>query len=176
MTTAKKAKVTSKLPACSTKHLNAPNPFKIATNIVVDDPMFLPKYQTLGSACVDLVANLKFDDPNKKLIQLPYRCTTVVDCGFSMEIPFGYKATISARSGLASKGLTVANAPGQVDSDYRGRVKVILVNVGKEIIVINHGDRIAQMAIEPVYTFDWLVSEELSDTERGPNGFGSTGK
>lgn len=173
-TKVKKAKVTSKLPPCPAKQLEVPNLFKIKTKIVADDPMFVPKYQTAGSACVDLIANLK--ELERGIIQLPYRATVLVDCGFSMELPYGYKATVSARSGLAAKGLVVVNAPGQIDSDYRGRVKVILGNVGKEIIVINHGDRIAQMAIEPVYTFDWLVSETLSDTERGANGFGSTGR
>ncbi len=152
----------------ASSYLN-PNLYNVATKIVVDDMEFLPRYQTAGSACVDLKAYIK------DKISLPHRCTVVVDCGFSMQIPPGYKACVSARSGLASRGLIVTNAPGQIDSDYRGRVKVVVTNVGQEIIVIEHGFRIAQMWIEPVYTFDWKTVESLDATVRNDGGFGSTG-
>lgn len=146
-----------------------PNLYSVATKIVVDDLEFLPRYQTAGAACVDLKAYIK------EKITLPHRCTEVIDCGFSMQIPPGYKACVSARSGLASKGLIISNSPGQIDSDYRGRVKVIATNVGKEIIVIEPGFRIAQMWIEPVYTFDWEMVQSLDVTVRNEGGFGSTG-
>ena len=142
---------------------------KVTTKIVCDDPKFLPKYQTEGSACVDLMANIPAP------ISMAPRTIVTIDCGFSMEIKPGYKAVIVARSGFASRGLLVPNGPGQIDSDYRGKVKVILMNAGREIILINPGDRVAQMHIEPVLLFDWVVSTELSETERGTGGFGSTG-
>jgi dUTP pyrophosphatase len=92
-----------------------------------------------------------------------------------MQLPAGYKACISARSVLANKGLIVTNAPGQIDSDYRGRVKVVVTNVGKEIVVIEHGDRFAQMWVEPVYLFEWVYASVLDSSDRGAGGFGSTG-
>lgn len=153
----------------------SPKYHNVVTKIVADDPMFVPKYKTEGAACVDLVANIQEDDAGKREIALNHRATVVVDCGFSMELPPGFKALISARSGFASKGLIVTNGPGVIDSDYRGRVKVILTNVGKEIIVVKHGDRIAQMSIERMFLFDWQVVDSISDTERGADGFGSTG-
>lgn len=169
----KKAKVSAKLPPCPAQDYTQPSFHKVATKIVADDPMYVPGYQTPGSACVDLVANITEEGG---VLRLPHRGCYVVDCGFSMELPAGYKAEISARSSWASKGLLVANAPGQVDTDYRGRVRVAVLNAGKEIIVINHGDRIAQMSIAPVYLFDWILAPDLGDTQRGAGGFGSTGR
>lgn len=142
---------------------------KVPTKIKADDPSYIPVYQTDGSVCADLVANLPAP------LALPYRTTEIVDCGFSMELPPGYKAVTCARSSLAKKGLIVTNAPGQIDTDYRGRVKVLVTNVGKEIITISHGDRFAQIALEPVYIFKWKEVEELSDSDRDEGGFGSTG-
>jgi len=142
---------------------------------IVADEGFMPQYQTGGSVCVDLAACLTTYHTGQKQVTLPHRSGAVIDAGFSMELPKGYRATITARSGLASKGLMVCNAPGIIDSDYRGRVKVSVINVGKEIIVIKHGDRIAQMAIEPVYLFDFECVPQLEPTERGEGGFGSTG-
>jgi len=142
---------------------------------IVADEGFTPEYQTGGSVCVDLAACLPPDHTGQKQLTLPHRSGAVIDAGFSMELPKGYRASITARSGLASKGLMIANAPGIIDSDYRGRVRVSVINVGKEIIVIKHGDRIAQMAIEPVYLFDFECVPQLEATERGEGGFGSTG-
>lgn len=153
------------------KDYNEPQLYKVLTKIVVDDPMFIPQYKTDGAACVDLVANLK-DGP----LLLTHRSTTRVDCGFSMQLKPGYKANIRARSGLACQGLVVTNGPGCVDEDYRGRVQVIITNVGNvNPVTIKHGDRIAQMEIEPVYRFEWEVVEALEETVRGSGGFGSTG-
>lgn len=144
---------------------------KVATKILADDSMFIPKYQSSEAACADLIANI----PEGELT-FQRNSTFLVDCGFNLELQAGYRALISARSGLASKGLIVANGPGIVDSDYRGRVKVILANIGENPITIKHGDRVAQMSIEPVYVFDWVPVSRLTDTTRGNGGFGSTGK
>jgi dUTP pyrophosphatase len=92
-----------------------------------------------------------------------------------MQLPPGYKAEVFARSGLASRGLVILNGPGQIDEDYRGRVCLLVGNVGKEIFVINHGDRLAQMCPTPVYKFTWERAEKLDESERGASGFGSTG-
>jgi len=143
----------------------------VSTDIVVDDPMFIPQYKTEDAACADLVANIK----EGKII-IPHRKIALVDCGFSMAIPKGYKAEIVARSGLASQGLIVGNSPGQIDPDFRGRIKCILINVGNvNPIIINHGDRIAQIYITPIFKFNWNIVQELNSTDRGSGGFGSTG-
>lgn len=148
---------------------------KVLAKIVADDPMFVPKYQTDGSACCDLVANVPMNSNNVRQLTIVHRGTVLVDCGFSMEVPPGYKANIMARSGWATKGLIVTNGPGQIDSDYRNRIKVIVTNVGAQNpVVIQHGERIAQMSIEPVYMFEWEMVSELSTTNR-LGGFGSTG-
>ena len=173
----KKVKATLKKERSILKDYTQPLLHKVVTKIVVDDPMFIPKYETEGAACVDLIANipppLEGAAPG---LRIPHRGVVRIDCGFSMELKPGYKACISARSGKASSGLIVANGPGQIDSDYRGRVQVIVCNVGQSNPVqINHGDRIAQMWIEPVYSFEWEVVSALSDTARGSGGFGSTG-
>jgi len=100
----------------------------------------------------------------------------LVSAGFSMEIPHHYEAQIRPRSGLAAKhGITLLNTPGTIDSDYRGEVKVILINLGSEDVKIENGDRIAQMVIAKIPIVDILEVDELSQTERGSGGFGSTG-
>lgn len=102
------------------------------------------------------------------------RCA--VATGIRLEIPPGYEGQVRPRSGLALKhGLTVANAPGTIDADYRGELKVILVNLGSEPVPINRGDRIAQLVIAPVVSVDWVVEDALETTARGDGGFGSTG-
>lgn len=166
-------KVQAKLKATRSpaKDYTEPLLHKVATKIVVKDPKYIPQYKTDGAACVDLYACI----PANEQINLTSRSIVKVSCGFSMELQPGYKALISARSGLAAKGLIVTNGPGVIDSDYRGEVCVILSNVGKEIIPIKDGDRIAQMSIEPVYTFDWIQTDILTETTRGTGGFGSTG-
>ena len=129
-----------------------------------------PKYETPGSSGMDIAAYLKQDiliNPGDK---------AMVPTGFSLSVPQGYEVQIRPRSGLAAKkGLTVLNTPGTVDSDYRGEIKVILINLGKDPFVIKNGERIAQMIVCPVEQVFMEEVEELSDTNRGTDGFGSTG-
>lgn len=101
----------------------------------------------------------------------------LVPCGFSMAIPVGFEAQVRPRSGLAIKsGLTVVNAPGTIDADYRGEVKVGLINLGKEAVTIERGMRIAQLLVAPVSRVAWQLVEALPETARGAGGFGHTGK
>lgn len=131
----------------------------------------LPSYATPASAGMDLRANL--DSP----IVLKSLERTLVPTGLFIELPVGFEAQIRPRSGLAFKnGLTVLNSPGTIDADYRGEVKVILVNLSKEDFIINDGERIAQMIITKHEQAEWIQVEELLETERGAGGFGSTGK
>lgn len=131
----------------------------------------LPHYATNLSAGMDLRANLA--EP----IQLEPMQRTLVPTGLYMALPEGYEAQIRPRSGMAfKKGITVANAPGTIDADYRGEIKVILVNLSKEIVQIEDGERVAQMVIAKHETVEWKAVESLDDTERGTGGFGSTGK
>ena len=131
----------------------------------------MPAYATNASAGMDLRANL--DSP----IVLSSLERTLVPTGLFIELPVGYEAQIRPRSGLAFKnGLTVLNSPGTIDADYRGEVKVILVNLSKEDFIINDGERIAQMVISKHEQAEWIEVEELLETERGAGGFGSTGK
>lgn len=147
----------------------------VPIKIVADDPVFVPQYKTAGAANADLVANIPEDVHGNRTLTLTSRTGAVVDCGFSMELPPGWKAEIAARSGLASKNLVVSNAPGQIDEDYRGRVRVLVTNIGKEIITINDQERIAQMWVTPVHRMSFEMVDELSATERGEGGLGSTG-
>jgi len=143
---------------------------KVPTKIVLDDPEFLPQYQTDGAAGADLYANIP-----ESSVSLGPGERTIIDCGFSMQLPTGWEAQLRARSGLATKGLQVVNSPATIDEDYRGRIKVILKNCGDEVILINHKQRFAQMLIKPVWKFDWQVVENLDATDRGESGLGSTG-
>ncbi len=129
-----------------------------------------PAYATELSAGMDLKANIT--EP----IELDSLERAMVPTGLFIELPQGYEAQVRPRSGLAAKhGVTVANSPGTVDADYRGEVKVILVNLSKEKFVINPGERIAQMVVAKHETVEWVEVEELGETERGAGGFGSTG-
>lgn len=131
----------------------------------------LPGYATDQSAGMDLRAAVT--DP---LILNPGE-RRVIPCGFSMELPAGFEAQVRPRSGLAAKnGITVLNAPGTIDADYRGEVMVILINHGQESFTINRGERIAQMIVAPVTRVEWDVKSSLSVTRRGEGGFGHTGK
>ena len=131
----------------------------------------LPSYATAGSAGMDIRAHL-----NKPLTVRPGK-TVLVPTGLSLELPVGYEAQIRPRSGLAYKnGLTIPNSPGTIDSDYRGHVKVMIRNEGPSAYEIKPGERIAQMVIADYTQVEWLLTEELEETERGENGFGSTGK
>ena len=131
----------------------------------------LPTYATNASAGMDLRANL--DSP----IVLKSLERTLVPTGLFIELPVGTEAQIRPRSGLAFKnGLTVLNSPGTIDADYRGEVKVILVNISKEDFIINNGERVAQMVIAKHEQAEWVEVKELLETDRGAGGFGSTGK
>jgi dUTP pyrophosphatase len=133
----------------------------------------LPRQQSAGAAGVDLLAALDVSEP----VQLLPGKRAVVPCGFAMALPEGYEAQVRPRSGLASKyGVSVLNSPGTIDADYRGEVKVILINLGEETFEIRRGDRIAQMVVSPVSAVGFSEKDTLNETERGSSGFGSTGR
>ena len=130
----------------------------------------LPSYATEQSAGMDLRANI--DEP----IVLKPMQRQIVKTGLFMALPPGYEAQVRPRSGLALKhGITVLNSPGTIDSDYRGEVGVLLINLGDKDFVINDGERIAQMVIAKHETVSFLLTEELDETERGAGGYGHTG-
>jgi len=130
----------------------------------------LPAYESAASAGMDLRAQL--DSP----IVLEPLERGIVKTGLFIELPVGVEAQVRPRSGLAiKKGVTVLNAPGTIDADYRGEIGVILINLSNEPFTINHGDRIAQLVIAKHETITWKPAEKLSDSDRGPAGFGSTG-
>lgn len=140
-------------------------------NIINKSKHPLPEYATNASAGVDLRANLDAPVTLKSLER------TLVPTGLFLEIPVGFEAQVRPRSGLSFKnGLTVLNSPGTIDADYRGEVKVILVNLSKEDFIINDGERIAQMVIAKHEQAEWVQVEQLMETNRGAGGFGSTGK
>jgi len=148
---------------------------KLPVKIVADCPMFIPKYKTNGAAACDLIANITTNDAGHNFVSIMPNQVETIDVGFSMELPFGWEAQIRVRSGLAIQGLQVTNSPGTIDSDYRGRIKVIVNSTSKNIIRITHGDRFAQMLVKPVWQIDWQEVNELSTTDRNDGGFGSTG-
>ncbi len=131
----------------------------------------LPRYETPLSAGMDVRANL-----DKPITLAPLE-RTLVPTGLFVELPEGYEMQVRPRSGLAAKfGLTVLNAPGTIDADYRGEVKVILVNLSNEPFTINDGERIAQLVVAQHAQVEWVDSDTLSESERDAGGFGSTGK
>jgi len=130
----------------------------------------IPKYETIGSSGMDISALL-----NKNIIIEP-GTKAIIPTGFSLSIPEGYEVQIRPRSGLAAKkNITVLNTPGTIDADYRGEIKVILINLGKENFVVENGFRIAQMVVCPVIKAELELVNELSETIRGEGRFGSTG-
>ena len=130
----------------------------------------LPSYETIGSAGLDLRAAIDQD-----LVLKPMQ-RTVIPTGLSLAIPSGFEGQVRPRSGLAFRhGLTVTNAPGTIDSDYRGELKVLLVNLGSEAVTISRGMRCAQLVISPVHQVAISEVEDLNLTQRGAGGFGSTG-
>ena len=130
----------------------------------------LPKYETEASAGMDLRANLEGPLQMKPLERI------LVPTGLYIELPPGYEAQVRPRSGLAlKKGITVLNSPGTIDADYRGEIRVILINLSNETFEINDGDRIAQMVISSHVQAQWEPVEVLTDTQRGAGGFGHTG-
>ena len=135
----------------------------------VDNTDLVPKYQTQGSAGCDLYAN-------EYMTIKPAR-RAMVSTGLKIELPPGFEAQVRPRSGLAAKyGITVLNAPGTVDEDYRGEIKVILLNTGDEEFIISKGDRIAQLVFCRVFRGIFQPTQNLTSTSRGDGGFGSTGK
>ena len=127
-----------------------------------------PLFAHDGDACADIYANENKIIPPKEI--------DIISTGFSMEIPVGFEAQIRPRSGLAiKKGIGVLNSPGTIDSGYRGEVKIILINLGQDPFEVNVGDRIAQIGIRELPSVSFIIKDELSDTQRGEGGFGSTG-
>ena len=138
--------------------------------IVKKNPFKLPEYETKGSAGVDLQAFIE------ESIVLKPMDRKLVPTGLFIELPEGYEAQVRARSGLAIKhGISLVNGIGTIDSDYRGEIKVILINLGNEDFTINSGDRIAQMVFIKHEQVEFELTEELQDTKRGAGGFGHTG-
>ena len=135
-----------------------------------DNP--LPEHQTESSAGADIHAYL----PDGEVV-IPPGEPKIITTGIFMEIPVGYEVQIRPRSGLAFKhGVTVLNSPGTIDADYRGEVKVLLINHGKEAFIVKSGERIAQMVFSKYQRVEWESVNRLSDTERGSGGYGSSGK
>jgi dUTP pyrophosphatase len=135
------------------------------------DGVILPSYATESSSGLDLVAFLE-----EPVVLAPF-ARALIPTGIHIGIPEGFEAEIRPRSGMAHKfGVTVLNTPGTIDSDYRGEVKVLLVNLGDQPFTISNGDRIAQMIFKSVVVINWRLVEELPDTKRGQGGFGSTGR
>ena len=136
----------------------------------LDKKVITPEYKTKGSSGMDLMANIKdavFLKPGK---------SDIIPTGIAISIPVGYEIQIRPRSGLAAKKkITVLNTPGTIDADYRGEIKVILINLGNEEFKINPNDRIAQMVLCPVIKAELDEVDELQNTKRGEGGFGSTG-
>ena len=131
----------------------------------------LPEYATEGAAGADVCAAVS--DP----VVIEPGCRLAVETGLVLEIPDGFEAQVRPRSGLALRsGLTVVNAPGTIDSDFRGELKVLLVNLGDEPVAINRGDRVAQLIIAPVARARFTEAAELGPSQRGEGGFGSTGR
>jgi dUTP pyrophosphatase len=131
----------------------------------------LPKYMTGGAAGMDLFAAL--ESP----VTIAPMGRALVPTGIAIELPDGFEAQVRPRSGLAIRsGITMLNAPGTIDHDYRGEIKVILANLGVEPFVVSGGDRIAQLVISRFERVDWVQVEELGDTPRGSGGFGHTGR
>ena len=130
----------------------------------------LPKYETLGSSGMDIAANINTDiiiDPGK---------TAIIPTGLALSIPRGFEIQIRPRSGLAAKQkISVLNTPGTIDADYRGEIKVILINLGDNSYTVERGTRIAQMVVCPIVQAQLKEVNDLSETERGEGGFGSTG-
>ncbi|MFN3859359.1 MAG: dUTP diphosphatase [Caulobacter sp.] len=136
------------------------------------DGLPLPAYETALAAGMDLRAAVPEDEP----MTLKPMSRAMLPTGLAMALPAGFEAQVRPRSGLAAKaGITCLNSPGTIDADYRGEVKVILINLGEEDFVIRRGERIAQMVVAPVVQASWTPVASLDETARGAGGFGSTG-
>lgn len=144
---------------------------KIKLRVVKEEGVDLPKYETEGSAGLDVRANIE-----KALILKPLE-RVLVPTGLKLAIPSGYEVQVRPRSGLALKhGISLLNTPGTIDSDYRGELKVILINLSNEAYEIQPKERIAQIVLNKVEQIDFEVVKELDETQRGAGGFGHTGK
>lgn len=142
----------------------------LSINIINKSKHPLPNYATIGSSGIDIYANVN------DTITLNCLERALIPTGLFLEIPIGYEAQIRPRSGLAIKqGITCLNTPGTIDSDYRGEIKVILINLSNEAVSINNGDRIAQMVFQKIETVAFNEVIEINETKRGLGGFGSTG-
>lgn len=143
---------------------------EVPVKIIAESEDFIPKYQSEYAGGCDLVANLPSG------ISLPPRGIVKIDCGIRIELPLEFVALVLPRSGtLSSKGVQIINSPGLIDSDYTGTIFVKLINNGREVVNINHKDRIAQLFISPRYVAKFIAADKLSETKRGENGDGSTG-
>lgn len=143
---------------------------KIRVKIVKDERVILPQYMTEESAGMDVRALLE-----ESVLLKPME-RALIPTGIKMEIPRGYEVQVRPRSGLAIKnGITLLNSPGTIDSDYRGEIGIILVNLSSEIFEVKNGERVAQFVIQKVYQMDFDECTELGNTERDSGGFGSTG-
>jgi len=143
----------------------------IEINIINNSTNQLPAYETVGSSGMDLKANLQ------EAVKLEPMQRALISTGLFIELPLGYEAQVRPRSGLAIKhGITCLNSPGTIDSDYRGEIKVVLINLSNEQFIIQPGERIAQMVIQPVTKATWQVVKVLNESKRGEGGFGHTGK
>jgi dUTP pyrophosphatase len=150
-------------------HSPPPNEFPVRVKrLPHGEGLDLPVYATEGAAGMDVVS--------AEDVTIAPGARHAVATGLAMAIPYGFEVQVRPRSGLALKhGITVPNTPGTIDSDYRGELKVILINHGNAAFEIRRGDRVAQLVLAPVTRATWLVAEELDETERGEGGFGSTG-
>ena len=136
----------------------------------------LPEYSTEYSAGMDLRANLKDEKGNDEVISIAPGKRVLIPTGLYLSIPYGYEGQIRPRSGLALKyGITVLNTPGTIDADYRGEIKVCLINLSNDTFDVHHGDRIAQIVFAKVDQVQFIEVDKLDDTERGIGGFGHTG-
>ena len=149
---------------------------QVTRDVGADPDVALPSYETSGAAGADIRANLPVADRAAGLTLAPMqRC--LVPTGLRVEIPAGFEIQVRPRSGLALKhGITLLNTPGTIDSDYRGPLGILMINLGQEDFVITHGERVAQLVVAAVVLGGFEISENLSDTARGAGGFGSTGR
>lgn len=144
---------------------------KVDVKIVAESGVKVPKYMTEGAAGMDVCAHM--DSP----VVLGTLERAMVPTGIKMEIPFGYEVQVRPRSGLAAKhGISLVNTPGTIDSDYRGEVKIILINLSNEEYTVEPGERIGQLVLQKVYKMNFVECDELTETERAAGGFGHTGK
>ena len=142
----------------------------IVVNVINQSKHALPSYQTIHSAGMDLRANLEAPVTLKPLQR------ALLPTGLFIELPEGHEAQIRPRSGLAYKhGISIVNSPGTIDADYRGEIKVLLVNLSDQDFVVEDGERIAQMVVAKYERVEWAEAQTLTDTERGAGGYGSTG-